>query len=91
MMMSTYYLIFNILLTIQVATAFIAPSTTSSLHNHVVPQLQQPLRMAAETDISGPPYSGPPVKPILDSVKYPSDMKRLDMREVKQVCEKSMD
>ena len=43
------------------------------------------LRMAAETDIPGPPYSGPPVKPILDSVTYPSDMKRLDMRELKQV------
>ena len=34
----------------------------------------------------GPPYAGPPSKPILDSVKYPSDMKRLNMRELKQVC-----
>jgi hypothetical protein len=40
-----------------------------------------PLRMA------GPPYSGPAVKPILDSVNYPSDMKRLDMRQLKQVSE----
>lgn len=35
--------------------------------------------------LSGPPYSGPVVKPILDSVKFPSDMKGLDMKELKQV------
>jgi hypothetical protein len=45
--------------------------------------------MAAEgSNISGPPYSGPAVKPILDSVTYPSDMKRLDMRQLKQVRRK---
>ena len=41
--------------------------------------------MAEGTNIPGPPYSGPAVKPILDSVKYPQDMKRLDMRQLKQV------
>jgi len=35
--------------------------------------------------VSGPPYSGPATKPILDSVKYPSDMKNLDIRELKQL------
>jgi hypothetical protein len=44
-----------------------------------------PLRMAEETSIPGPPYSGPAFKPILDSVKSPDDMKGLDMRQLKQV------
>jgi len=35
---------------------------------------------------SGPPYSGPTVKPILDSVNYPSDMKGLDLRQLKQLA-----
>lgn len=44
------------------------------------------LRMAEGSNISGPPFSGPSSKPILDSVKYPSDMKRLNMRELKQLA-----
>ena len=39
----------------------------------------------AEESIQGPPYSGPASKPILDSVKFPSDMKKLSMSEIKQV------
>mmetsp|Transcript_30062 Transcript_30062/g.72593 ORF Transcript_30062/g.72593 Transcript_30062/m.72593 type:complete len:757 (+) Transcript_30062:335-2605(+) len=35
---------------------------------------------------AGPPYAGPPSKPILDSVKFPRDMKRLDMRELQQLA-----
>ena len=35
--------------------------------------------------MSGPPYSGPAVKPILDTIHSPADMKRLDMRQLKQV------
>ncbi|KAK1747569.1 1-deoxy-D-xylulose 5-phosphate synthase [Skeletonema marinoi] len=38
-----------------------------------------------QTD-SGPPYSGPASKPILDSVKFPSDMNRLNMSELKQLA-----
>ena len=34
---------------------------------------------------SGPPYSGPQVKPILDSIKSPDDMKGMDIRTLKQV------
>jgi hypothetical protein len=41
--------------------------------------------MAEETNIPGPPYSGPAIKPILDSISSPADMKRLDMRQLKQV------
>lgn len=44
------------------------------------------LQMAEGSSVPGPPYSGPSSKPILDSVKFPSDMKRLNMRELKQVC-----
>lgn len=43
------------------------------------------LQMAEGSSVPGPPYAGPASKPILDSVKYPSDMKRLNMRELKQV------
>jgi len=35
---------------------------------------------------AGPPYSGPPVKPVLDTVKFPSDMKGLDLRQLKQLA-----
>jgi len=35
---------------------------------------------------SGPPYSGPQVKPILDTIKSPSDMKGMDMRTLKQLA-----
>ncbi len=34
----------------------------------------------------GPPYAGPSSKPILDSVQYPRDMKRLDMKELQQLA-----
>jgi len=34
----------------------------------------------------GPPYSGPAVKPILDSIRSPADMKNLDMRQLKQLA-----
>jgi len=34
----------------------------------------------------GPPYSGPAVKPILDSISFPTDMKRLDMAQLKQLA-----
>lgn len=39
-----------------------------------------------KSSVSGPPYSGPTVKPILDSVNYPQDMKGLDMRQLKQLA-----
>lgn len=34
----------------------------------------------------GPPYSGPEVKPILDSINYPSDMKNLGIKDLKQLA-----
>mmetsp|Transcript_27843 Transcript_27843/g.41023 ORF Transcript_27843/g.41023 Transcript_27843/m.41023 type:complete len:441 (-) Transcript_27843:12-1334(-) len=50
---------------------------------------RQPFRttsLAAENSPQGPPYSGPAVKPILDGIKSPDDMKRLDMRQLKQLA-----
>jgi len=35
---------------------------------------------------NGDGYTGPETTPILDSVNYPSDMKRLDMKQLKQLC-----
>ena len=52
-----------------------APPTATRLHeavNRVTPV--------------GPPYAGPASKPILDSVQYPRDMKRLDMKELQQLA-----
>jgi 1-deoxy-D-xylulose-5-phosphate synthase len=37
-------------------------------------------------EVEGPPYVGPAVKPILDSIDSPADMKRLDMRQLKQLA-----
>lgn len=65
--------------TIQQVKAF-APSTTVKHDTSA-----SVLRMAEGSSVPGPPYSGPASKPILDAVKYPSDMKRLNMRELKQV------
>ena len=36
--------------------------------------------------VSGPPYAGPAVKPILDSIQSPADMKKLDLRQLKQLA-----
>jgi len=60
-----------------------APSTTTAARTLT--------RHAAERDgsastVSGPPYSGPSVKPILDSINFPSDMKGLDMPQIKQLA-----
>lgn len=38
------------------------------------------------TEPSGPPYSGPVVKPILDSVNSPDDMIGMDIRTLKQLA-----
>eukprot|EP00527_Entomoneis_sp_CCMP2396_P004008 CAMPEP_0198149536 /NCGR_PEP_ID=MMETSP1443-20131203/47094_1 /TAXON_ID=186043 /ORGANISM="Entomoneis sp., Strain CCMP2396" /LENGTH=743 /DNA_ID=CAMNT_0043814613 /DNA_START=94 /DNA_END=2325 /DNA_ORIENTATION=+ len=37
-------------------------------------------------NVQGPPYSGPSVKPILDSISSPADMKRLDINGLKQLA-----
>lgn len=51
--------------------------------------VQRKTPLSAEApNVSGPPYSGPAIKPILDSVNVPADMKRLDMRQLKQVSKK---
>lgn len=34
----------------------------------------------------GGPYKGPETTPLLDSVRFPSDMKRFDMKQLKQFC-----
>mmetsp|Transcript_24726 Transcript_24726/g.52430 ORF Transcript_24726/g.52430 Transcript_24726/m.52430 type:complete len:752 (-) Transcript_24726:82-2337(-) len=34
----------------------------------------------------GPPYSGPSSKPILDSIQFPRDMNRLNMKELEQLA-----
>jgi len=36
--------------------------------------------------VDGPPYSGPAVKPILDSIQSPADMKGMDIRTLKQLA-----
>jgi hypothetical protein len=70
----------------QQVAAFIAPPAATVHTIHPADGGAGLLRLAAEgSGVSGPPYSGPAVKPILDSVTYPSDMKRLDMRQLKQV------
>jgi len=78
-------------ITIPNAVFGFAPSTSSS--SSTTTSRSIPLTRHAATDdgsgnptVSGPPYSGPTVKPILDSVNYPSDMKGLDMRQLKQLA-----
>jgi len=41
--------------------------------------------LAAEAAASGPPYSGPASKPILDSINTPADMDKLGLRDLKQL------
>uniref|UniRef100_A0A6S9AJH8 1-deoxy-D-xylulose-5-phosphate synthase n=1 Tax=Ditylum brightwellii TaxID=49249 RepID=A0A6S9AJH8_9STRA len=55
--------------------------------HHVARTAARKTTLAAEgSSVPGPPYSGPATKPILDSVKFPSDMKGLDSRELKQLA-----
>ena len=67
-------------LTIWQVNAFTpAISTTNRYANKAV------LAAEAGSAASGPPYSGPATKPILDSIMTPSDMDGLSMRDLKQV------
>ncbi|KAG7370710.1 1-deoxy-D-xylulose-5-phosphate synthase [Nitzschia inconspicua] len=76
---------------LSLSALLLAATTASFAAAFAPPSLRQngvktKLRAAESTNIPGPPYSGPAVKPILDSVSYPQDMKRLDMRELKQLA-----
>ncbi|GAX25369.1 1-deoxy-D-xylulose-5-phosphate synthase [Fistulifera solaris] len=69
---------------VQIPGAQILVFTTTSAF---VPQ-QGHFRQNAvlRAEVEGPPYVGPAVKPILDSIDSPADMKRLDMRQLKQLA-----
>jgi 1-deoxy-D-xylulose-5-phosphate synthase len=41
---------------------------------------------SSSSQVSGPPYSGPLAKPILDRIRSPADLKGLDMRDLKQLA-----
>mmetsp|Transcript_16496 Transcript_16496/g.33945 ORF Transcript_16496/g.33945 Transcript_16496/m.33945 type:complete len:746 (+) Transcript_16496:60-2297(+) len=75
-------------LLLAVATA----PNTSVLGFAPSPRLARPVQQLNAEDsssgstVSGPPYSGPAVKPILDSVNFPQDMNGLDMRQLKQLA-----
>ncbi|GKY97978.1 hypothetical protein MPSEU_000755900 [Mayamaea pseudoterrestris] len=60
-----------------VATAFTSRAFTPRSVNNVL--------NAQDSNIPGPPYQGPAVKPILDSISSPANMKTLDMRQLKQL------
>jgi len=66
-----------------VAAAF----TPSILGVHGTPKhgLGKTVLAAEGGNMSGPPYAGPSSKPILDAVRFPQDMKALNLRELKQV------
>eukprot|EP00588_Corethron_pennatum_P014039 CAMPEP_0194278350 /NCGR_PEP_ID=MMETSP0169-20130528/10411_1 /TAXON_ID=218684 /ORGANISM="Corethron pennatum, Strain L29A3" /LENGTH=746 /DNA_ID=CAMNT_0039022505 /DNA_START=158 /DNA_END=2398 /DNA_ORIENTATION=- len=84
-----------------VALSAVAAIAASSVHNEVSgfslagqhSQLRRPrsapfnpLRAEASPSPSGPPYSGPLVKPVLDTINLPIDMKGLDSRQLKQLA-----
>mmetsp|Transcript_15743 Transcript_15743/g.19193 ORF Transcript_15743/g.19193 Transcript_15743/m.19193 type:complete len:736 (-) Transcript_15743:91-2298(-) len=64
-----------LLFAVESVNAFTAPSIKSSV-------LKDAFTLAAE---SGPPYSGPSSKPILNQVNSPSDMNDLALRDLKQL------
>ena len=64
-------------------TAFTTPSRRTPTSPSSTTQLFEAINRITPT---GPPFSGPSSKPILDSVQYPHDMKRLDMRELQQLA-----
>jgi len=74
-----------LLLASQTAEAF-TPASFVTKSNNVVSPLSMTHEGDGYTGPPGPPYSGPAVKPVLDSVKTPSDMKRLSMGELKQLA-----
>ena len=77
------------------AAALTAAATVAATTAFSAPRSLPPSRAATATRLheavnrvtpAGPPYAGPASKPILDSVQYPRDMKRLDMRELQQLA-----
>jgi len=68
-------------------TAFTSPRTAALPNKSSISTTTFQLHEAINRiEPSGPPYSGPSSKPILDSVKYPHDMNRLDMKELQQLA-----
>ena len=77
------------------AAALTAAATVAATTAFSAPRSLPPSRAATATRLheavnrvtpAGPPYAGPASKPILDSVQYPRDMKRLDMKELQQLA-----
>lgn len=67
-----------------IALLTVAPTATSFIPTSLKPNhARTKAFMSAD---QGPPYQGPPSKPILDTVNSPADMKRLSMRELKQLA-----
>ena len=67
-------------------TAFTTPinnrQATASLHKKNTKLNEAVNRITPD----GPPYAGPSSKPILDSVKFPHDMNRLDIKQLEQLA-----
>jgi len=72
---------FALLLAAPTVSAFSPLARSNQLHNGAAHTV---LSMSSRD--SGPPYSGPPVKPVLDTISGPDDLKRLDMRQLKQLA-----
>lgn len=68
----------------QIAAAFVPHSAKYAVSRSKPAFMAPPAEGAG--NIPGPPYSGPSVKPILDSINTPADMKNLDMRQLKQLA-----
>eukprot|EP00529_Nitzschia_sp_RCC80_P014597 CAMPEP_0113451108 /NCGR_PEP_ID=MMETSP0014_2-20120614/6171_1 /TAXON_ID=2857 /ORGANISM="Nitzschia sp." /LENGTH=751 /DNA_ID=CAMNT_0000342459 /DNA_START=787 /DNA_END=3042 /DNA_ORIENTATION=+ /assembly_acc=CAM_ASM_000159 len=76
-------------LSLQVTDVAVLGFTAPSHHHRYIQTTTTSLDAEETTKnghtISGPPYSGPASKPVLDSVQYPHDMNRLSMSELKQL------
>uniref|UniRef100_A0A7S4K4C9 1-deoxy-D-xylulose-5-phosphate synthase n=1 Tax=Odontella aurita TaxID=265563 RepID=A0A7S4K4C9_9STRA len=72
-------------------SAFLARQASAFVPSNNVPlaarsKAAAPLRMAeGGSSVSGPPYSGPASKPILDSIDSPDNMNDLSISELKQL------
>jgi 1-deoxy-D-xylulose-5-phosphate synthase len=64
-----------LVLAVPSATAFTAPAFST----------KTVVKTALNNVVEGPPYSGPATKPILDAIEFPSDMKDLSLRDLKQL------
>jgi len=74
---------------VALSSSTVTAFTTPINNRHATANLQKNTQLNEAVNRitpDGPPYAGPSSKPILDSVKFPHDMNRLDIKQLEQLA-----